>query len=306
MTLGDRGLTGAHVLLITPFDEDGEVDERSLAEQIEFVLAGGVDGIVGLGTTGEFFTLSPDERLRLMTLIAQQVRGRAVLTFGVGDSSTRVAVALARHAQACGADYVMLQSPYYYAHSTEAGDAHFAAVARAVDLPVMLYDGAAGIELGVERLGRLHESNPSISYVKMSIPDPSKVAAVVAGARGMRPLAGDENMLLLALRHGAIGSTVGVGNIIPEAVAAVHRAFERGDLEVARQVQMREIVPAVSVCTNEKSAYIRCFKEVLAAKGVIASPTTRAPLQPLDPLRREEVLAVMQELSVLTRQAAAA
>ncbi|HST56260.1 MAG TPA: dihydrodipicolinate synthase family protein [Solirubrobacteraceae bacterium] len=290
-------LRGGHVLLITPFDRDGEIDERSLAEHIEFVLAGGVDGIVGLGTTGEFFTLSPRERMQLMTLIAERVGGRTTLTFGVGDSSTRVAIELARHARECGADVVMLQSPYYYAHSTAACDAHFLAVAAAVDLPVMLYDGAAGIEVSVERMRRLHEAAPNISYVKMSIPDPSKVAAVVAGAPGVSALCGDENMLVLALRQGAIGSTVGIGNVLPGAISSLHRAFERDDLAAARAVQIHELTPLVSVCTNEKSAYIRCFKEILMRMGIIASAATRLPLRPLDPLRLEEVLATVKALS---------
>jgi 4-hydroxy-tetrahydrodipicolinate synthase len=159
---GHRALTGAQVLLLTPFDEDGEIDERSLAALLEYVIGAGIDGVVGLGTTGEFFTLSLDEQARLMTLIAEQVRGRVPLTFGIGNSATSVSIELARHAQELGADCVMLQSPYYFQHAPEAIDAHFLAVANAVDLPVMVYDGAAGIELSVERIHSLNERAANI------------------------------------------------------------------------------------------------------------------------------------------------
>jgi dihydrodipicolinate synthase/N-acetylneuraminate lyase len=294
-----RPLTGAQVLLLTPFDEEGEIDERSLAALLEYVIGAGIDGVVGLGTTGEFFTLSLDEQARLMTLIAEQVRGRVPLTFGIGNSATSVSIELARHAQELGADCAMLQSPYYFQHAPEAIDAHFLAVANAVDLPVMVYDGAAGIELSVERVHSLNERAANIRYVKMSIPDPAKVGAMRAGAPIVEPLAGDELMMLMGMRHGAIGSTVGWGNVDPEAIAGIHRAFERGDLAAARALQLRSVVPAVGVCITAKNAYIRCYKEILAAKGVIASPTTRLPLTPLDEIRRDEVLSVMRELSVL-------
>lgn len=294
-----RRPAGAQVLLLTPFDEDGAIDERSLAALIEYVLAAGIDGVVGGGTTGECFTLSHEEQLRLMDLLAAQVRGRVPLTFGIGSSATSVSIELARHAQELGADCVMLQPPFYFAHASDAIDAHFLAVANAIDIPVMVYDGGAGIELSVERVHSLNQRASNIRYVKMSIPDPAKIGAMREGAPNVEPLAGDENMLLMGLRHGAIGSTVGWGNVVPEAIAQIHRLYEAGDLDGARARLLHEVVPAVAVCITAKSAYIRCYKEILAAMGVIASPTTRLPLTPLDEIRKDEVLAAMRELSIL-------
>ncbi len=296
---GHRPLDGAQVLLLTPFDEDGAIDERSLAALLEYVIGAGIDGIVGGGTTGECFTLSVDEQARLMTLIAEGVRGRVPLTFGIGNSARSVSMERARHAQGVGADCVMLQPPYYFAHAPEAIDAHFLAVANAVDMPLMAYDGGAGIELSVERVRSLNERAANIRYVKMSIPDPSKVGAMRTGAPAVEPLAGDELMMLMGMRHGAIGSTVGWGNVDPEAIAGIHRDFEAGDLAGARSRQLRKVVPAVGVCITAKNGYIRSYKEILAAKGVIASPTTRLPLTPLDEIRKDEVLSVMRELSIL-------
>ena len=290
---------GAQVLLLTPFTDDGEVDERSLASLVDYVIDGGIDGIVGLGTTGEFFTLSVDEQAQLMTTLAKVVAGRVPITYGVGSSATSVSIALARHAQALGAECVMLQPPYYFDHTAASTEAHFVAVAQAVDLPLMAYDGGAGIELSVERVRRINEQAPNVRYVKMSIVDPAKVQAMRAGAPAVEVLVGDENMLLMGLRHGAIGSTVGWSNVDPGAIARVHRRFEDDDLDGARTVLLREVVPAVSPCITAKNGWIRSYKEILAAKGVIASPATRLPLTPLDPVRREEVLAAMQELRLL-------
>jgi 4-hydroxy-tetrahydrodipicolinate synthase len=291
--------TGAQVLLLTPFTDDGDVDERSLASLVDYVIDGGVDGIIGLGTTGEFFTMSVDEQAQLMTTLAKVVAGRLPITFGVGNSATSVSIALAKHAQALGGEGVMLQPPYYFDHTAASVEAHFAAVAGAIDLPVMPYDGGGGIELSVERVRRLHEQSANVRYVKMSIVDPAKVAAMREGAPGVEVLVGDENMLLMGLRHGAIGSSVGWSNVDPGAISRVHRAFEGGDLEGARTVLLREVVPAVSPCITAKNGWIRSYKEILFAKGVIASPATRLPLTPLDPIRREEVLAAMRELAIV-------
>lgn len=292
-------LRGAHVLLLTPFDAEGRLDASSLRSLIDYVVDRGPAGVVALGTTGEFFTMSPEERREAMTSIADLVGGRVRVTYGVGDSSTAVAVELARHAESCGADAVMVQPPYYYKHAQGAMEGHLAAVAEAVNLPVMVYDGAAGIEVSVDLLARLSRAVAGIRYVKVATPEPEKIGAILDAAPGLKPFCGDENMLVLARRFGAVGSTVGIGNVVPEAVARVERAVDEGRMDEARAVQAEQIAPLVSVCTIEKAGYIRSYKEILAALGVIASPATRLPLQPLHRLRREEVLATARALGVL-------
>jgi 4-hydroxy-tetrahydrodipicolinate synthase len=292
-------MKGDHVLLITPFDDAAEVDFRSLQAQIDFVLSGGVHGVVALGTTGEFFSLTPQERVSVMKVVAEGVRGRVPITFGVGDSGTRTSIALAKQAQAIGASAVMLPPPYYFAHSAAAIKAHFVAVAQSIDIPLMVYDGGGGIELTPEMLGALNQMASNIQYAKLSAPKPAKVAAVLEAVPGIKVFCGDDNMLLLALRHGAVGATIGSGNLQPDVTAGIYDLFAAGDLEGARRLHSKQIAPAVSICGTSKSEYIRCFKEVLAAKGIIAKSTTRLPLLPLDPLRREELFGVMRQLGVL-------
>ncbi len=290
---------GAQVLLLTPFTDDGEVDERSLASLVDYVVDGGVDGIIGLGTTGEFFTMSVEEQAALMTTLTKVVAGRLPITFGVGNSATSVSIALAKHAQALGAEGVMVQPPYYFDHTVASVEAHFAAVAQAIDLPVMPYDGGGGIELSVERVRRLHEQSPNVRYVKMSIVDPAKVAAMRAGAPEVEVLVGDENMLLMGLRHGGDRLLGRLEQRRPERDLARPPPLRGRRPGGARTVLLREVVPAVSPCITAKNGWIRSYKEILFAKGVIASPATRLPLTPLDPIRREEVLAAMRELAIV-------
>jgi 4-hydroxy-tetrahydrodipicolinate synthase len=173
---------------------------------------------------------------------------------------------------------------------------HFATIAASTSLPIMVYDGASKLTLSVDQLAQLRADHPSIAYVKLSTPNPEKVSDVLKGAPGVIPLCGDDYMLLTAMRLGAMGSTIGIGNVLPSHVRSFHAAFARGDLERARTVHLDSIVPAVSICGTSKFEYIRCFKEVLAHQGIIASPTTREPLVPLNPIRREELLATMAHI----------
>lgn len=296
MSAGKDKLRGAHVLLVTPFTEEGSLDRYSLGSLIEFVIAGGVAGVVGLGTTGEFFTLSPEERAEVMDAIVAAVAGRIYVTFGIGDSATATSIWMAKHAEKCNADAVMLQPPYYFQHTNAGGEAHVLAVAEAISTPIMIYDGASGIEVPTSQLVRLSAGSSLIQYVKIATPQPTKIADIKATLPELGAFCGDENMLVLARRLGAVGSTVGIGNVVPSAVADLEKAVDEGRLRRARQIQAQQIVPLVSVCTMEKAGYIRAYKEILAQRGVIASPFTRLPLGALHPLRREEVLAVAQDL----------
>ena len=292
-------MRGDHVLLITPFDDEGNIDRQSLANHIEFVLGNGVHGVVGLGTTGEFFTLSVPERKEVMSLITKYVNGRVPITFGVGDSATDAVIDLSQHAEKLGADCVMIQPPYYFSHSPFAIMEHFVSVANAISLPVMVYDGAGGIELSAGDLQQLNQGSRNISYAKLSTPKPYKVDQAVKKAENVRIFAGDDNMLILAYRYGAVGSTIGSGNLQPNVTSEIYNLVEKGDFERARQLHNEKICPAVSICGTSKSEYIRCFKEVLKAKGIIKSAHTRRPLLPLDPVRHEELLGVMRDLKVL-------
>ncbi|KAF0957328.1 dihydrodipicolinate synthase family protein [Rhodococcus sp. T7] len=291
-------LRGAHTLAVTPFDTNGELDEASLRSLVEYLIEGGVHGVIGLGTTGEFFTLSMAERLHIMSTMATAVRGRVSLTFGVGDSATANAVALAKRAEELGAAAVMVPPPYYFGHSNAAVTHHILEIASAIRTPVMVYDGGGGREVSVATLARMRSEASNVSMVKLSLPNPSKVSAVLADAPGIAPICGDDTMLMLALAYGAAASSIGIGNLVPAAVAGLHNAYDSGDLVKARRLHRDALLPLVAVCGSGKSEYIRCFKEVLVKSGVIDFPTTRPPLLPLDPVRREELMAVARDTGV--------
>jgi 4-hydroxy-tetrahydrodipicolinate synthase len=227
------------------------------------------------------------------------VRGRVPITFGIGDSSTTVSIDLARHASQLGAAAVMLPPPYYFGHSSSAIQAHYLAVASSVATPLMIYDGGGGIELPVEMMAHLGQQAPSIKLAKLSTPKPAKVRSLRIAAPEMAVFCGDDNMVLQALTDGAVGMTIGSGNLQPDATAMIYNLHSAGNVSAARRLHSQRIAPAVNICGTSKSEYVRCFKEVLAAKRIISTPFTRLPLIELEPTRKEELFATMKDLGVL-------
>ncbi|WP_251050581.1 dihydrodipicolinate synthase family protein [Streptomyces sp. ISL-86] len=290
---------GTHVLLVTPFLPNHERDRESLASLIEHVLGAGADGVIALGTTGEFFTMSAAERADAIDDVVELVRGRVAVTIGVGSDSTAEAVKLARHAQSAGADCVMVLPPFYFAKSAEAQLAHFAAIAEAVDIHVMIYDGADGIEVDAATIATLAQERDNVRYVKMALPAPQRIAALRRLAPQVTVFAGDDATLVPALRLGAAGSAIATGNFLPREVITIHTAANSGDWEKASEVFASNLLHGVAATANPKVQFIARIKEVLVAQGVIAHATVRPPLAQLGPHDKADLLASVRVAGIL-------
>ena len=149
-------LNGSHVAIVTPFRK-GKVDERALAELVEWQIAKGTNGIVPCGTTGESATLSHEEHNRVIELTVEVVRGRVPVIAGTGSNSTDEAIVLTRHAKQAGADAALLITPYYNKPTQEGLYRHYKAIAEAVDLPLVLYNipGRTGVNMLPTTIARL-------------------------------------------------------------------------------------------------------------------------------------------------------
>src|SRR5882757_7459688 len=147
---------GAIPALVTPF-RDGELDEATFRRLVERQIAGGVHGLVPVGTTGETATLSHDEHRRVVELCVKTAKGRVPVIAGAGSNSTAEAIELVRHAKAIGADAALVVTPYYNRPSQEGLYAHYAAINEAVQLPVLVYNvpGRTSVDIGNEILARL-------------------------------------------------------------------------------------------------------------------------------------------------------
>ena len=233
---------GVITALITPF-RDGKVDEAAYRRLIERQIAGGVHGIVPVGTTGESATVSVDEHKRIVELCIETVAGRVRVIAGAGASATDKAIDLVRHAKTVGADGALVVTPYYNRPSQDGLYAHFAAINDAVQLPVLLYNvpGRTGVDLADATTARLSQL-PNVVGIKDATGDLGRVTRQKLDcAEGFSLISGDDPSWLGYLAHGGHGVISVTSNVAPRAMSDLFAAFEAGDLEQARALQDRLI-----------------------------------------------------------------
>jgi 4-hydroxy-tetrahydrodipicolinate synthase len=262
--------------MVTPMTPAGDVDEDAVLAVADHLLAHSHDGIVVNGTTGESSTLTSDESIRVIELVAAHVGDRAVVVAGVGSNDTAHSIDMARRSAAVGARGLLVVTPYYNKPTQPGLIAHFGAIADATDLPVLVYDipGRTGIPIQTETLLRLAE-HPRVVAVKDAKGDLWAASQVMA-ATDLQWYSGDDVLNLAHLAQGAVGVVSVVGHVAGDEYAAMVRAVEAGDLVTARAIHHR-LIPAVNAIMNTSQGAIMA-KAALVELGVIPSAFVRLPL----------------------------
>src|SRR5277367_4459813 len=229
---------GTYTALVTPF-RDGKVDETAFTRLLEAQIAGGVDGIVPVGTTGESATLTMEEHLRVIELAAQVVNHRVKVFAGTGSNSTAEAIYLTQEAKKRGVDGFLIVSPYYNKPSQAGLFAHYSALAEAAWLPIIAYSvpGRTGMEIGVDTMASLTLKHPNIVAIKEaggSIERFNQLRQALPD--NVAILSGDDSMTLPALAVGAAGVISVASNIIPKQLGDMVRAFRSGSYSDAEQM----------------------------------------------------------------------
>lgn len=235
-TRGDA-FAGCTVALVTPF-RDGEVDFDALRSLVEWHISQGTPTLSPVGTTGESPTLSHEEHERVIATVVEQCRGRARVLAGTGSNATSEAVRLTRFAHRAGADGALVVAPYYNRPSQEGLFRHYATLAEACDLPIVLYNVPSrtgrNLEPGtVERLGCF----PTIVAIKEAAGSLDQVSELLLRT-DMALLSGDDSLTLPMLAVGARGVVSVVGNLVPRDVLALVDDFRHGRLDEARRRHM--------------------------------------------------------------------
>jgi 4-hydroxy-tetrahydrodipicolinate synthase len=295
-----KDIFGNQALLVTPMMPDGALDIKSLRGMIDYVIEGGVHGILLLGSTGEFFSLTAKERGEVMRAAADQTRGRVTLGFGTADTGTALVAEATADAASMGADYVLVTPPYYspITMNTEEGLLQFfKAIGSASSIPVMLYDGGSGIEIPINVIRRISKEVPSVRAIKLNVANPAKVSVVKEA--GLLAFCGTDALTMLMLSYGIDGFTLGVANLLPRETTALFDRFREGEKQAARDVYYSSLLPFINVTLASLPQYIACFKMVLYWKGLIQSPAVRPPLVPLDETRSTELKAVARRVGLI-------
>jgi 4-hydroxy-tetrahydrodipicolinate synthase len=294
MARGDR-FAGLTVALVTPF-RDGEIDFADLNRLVDWHVEQGTDCLCPTGTTGESPTLDHEEHERVIASVAERAAGRIRVMAGTGSNSTREAIRLTRFARRAGADGVLMVGPYYNKPTQEGYYRHFAAVAEAVEIPVVLYNipGRTGSNILPETIARLAEI-PTIVGIKEatgSLDQASQVAALC----DLTILSGDDSLTLPLMSIGARGVVSVVGNILPRDVRDLIAAFNRGDLAGAQKWH-RRLFPLcrdlLGVATNPIP--IKTAMKLLGR----GTGELRLPLCSLDKLSEEKIRKSLIEYGLL-------
>jgi 4-hydroxy-tetrahydrodipicolinate synthase len=226
---------GVTVAIVTPF-ESGEVDWDELGKLVDWHCEQGTDALAPCGTTGESPTLTHDENERVVAFVCERARGRTKVMAGTGSNSTAEAVRMTKAAKRAGADGTLQVGPYYNKPSQEGYVRHFAAVAEATDLPIVVYNipGRTASNILPETLARLADQCPTVVAVKEatgSLDQASQIAALT----DLTILSGDDSLTLPLMSVGGKGVVSVVGNVVPRDMMALVRAFAAGKIDEARQ-----------------------------------------------------------------------
>jgi 4-hydroxy-tetrahydrodipicolinate synthase len=270
---------GTYTALVTPFrDEAGQpIDWAALDALVDAQIAGGVDGLVPCGTTGESPTLSHEEHAQVVERVIARGKGRVRIVAGAGSNSTREAVTMAQHAERAGADAVMVVVPYYNKPTQDGLLEHFVEVAASVRLPVIVYNIPArtGTDLAAETLARIAEAAPNVVATKEATGNVLRAQRITQsmGSR-MTVLSGDDALTLPMIAVGARGVISVTSNLLPTEVSRATRLALEGKMEEARRAHLA-LVPVHEAMFLEANP--SPVKAALAARGAM-SDAVRGPL----------------------------
>lgn len=272
---------GMVIPLLTPFHQDGSLDEQALRRSTRRLIRAGVHGLFPVGSSGEFWGLSVEERCRAIEIVVEEADGRLPVYAGTGDVSTRKTIALTERAESLGADAAVVITPFYVAPSQEELYAHYAAIADSTSLPVFPYNNpkrTGGVSLEPAFVTRL-AGIPNLAGIKDSSGNLALTAAYVNQTPdSFAVFQGSDDLFFPSLAMGAVGGIAATGNVVPELVVELYDAFVCGEWDRSRAVQSK-------LASLRRANALGTYPSVLkAAMAIIGEPIgpPRAPVTSLE------------------------
>jgi 4-hydroxy-tetrahydrodipicolinate synthase len=289
---------GCLTALVTPF-RNGTVDLGALEKLVEQQIAGGINGLVPCGSTGESATLTHDEHIEVVRAVIGFARGRTPVIAGTGSNSTAEAIRLTRAAEDAGAAGALLLSPYYNKPTQEGIYEHYAAVAEATKLPILVYNipGRTASNILPETIARLSRIR-NIVGVKEASGSIAQVIEIVAAAEpGFKVYSGDDVTILPIMAVGGAGAIAVSSNVAPRQLVHLTDALLAGDLARGRQLST-ELLPLVRALTMSFEVNPIPVKTAVALMGGCAEEF-RLPLTRMNPENRERLRQTLREYQLV-------
>lgn len=289
--------SGVYTAIVTPFTTGGSVDTDALERLVDAQIAGGVSGLVPVGTTGESPTLRPAEHIDVIRCVQKRADGKVQIIAGTGANSTFEACELTRAALDLGCDATLQVTPYYNKPSDDGLLAHFMAVAD-LGLPVVLYNvpGRSGKELSMDLIRRC-AAHPKIVSVKEAGGSVDRVSQILAMQPDMCVLSGDDPLTLPMISVGAKGVISVASNAFPERVVSMVNAALAGDFAEARKLHLQNYRLFRSLLSMEVNPLP--IKTALAMMGRMEE-VFRLPLCRMTEAHRQELSEILNREGVLS------
>ena len=288
---------GAGVAIVTPMTADGEVNYEVLGEMLEAQIAGGTDAIIICGTTGESATLSEEEHSAVIRYAIKKVNKRIPVIAGTGSNCTATAIKLSKEAEKDGADGLLLVTPYYNKATQKGLIAHYTAIAKAVSLPIILYNvpSRTGCNLQPETIAALVKNVKNIVGVKEASGNISQIAKVkLLCGDDIDLYSGNDEQVVPILSLGGIGVISVLSNVAPKETHNMVMDYLNGDVDKARQMQLKAI-PLIDALFSEVNPIP--VKKALNLMGWEAGPL-RAPLTEMEASHAEVLKKTMKDFGI--------
>jgi len=288
---------GLGIALITPFKQDGTVDYDALGNLIDYQLEGGADFFCILATTGETPCLTNDEKYKIKQYIVNKVRARVPILMGCGGNNTAAVVEELKNADFAGIDGILSVCPYYNKPSQEGLYQHFAAIAAATQLPVVLYNvpGRTGVNLKAETTVRLARDCRNIVAIKEASGNLEQVDEIIKNKPDtFDVISGDDALTYPMVACGAVGVISVIGNALPREFSKMLRLERQGEFEGARKIHHRftDLFSLLFVDGNPAGV-----KAVLSEMGLIDN-VLRLPLVPTRLSTLKRIHEILKELKI--------
>lgn len=291
-------LTGCGTALVTPFAENGGIDEGALRSLVDWQIEEGIDFLVPCGSTGEAATMTLDEHRRVVQIVVEQTKGRVPVVGGAGSNDTAKAIAISKAMRDLGVTHLLHTSPMYNKPPQRGIVAHYRAIADAVDLPIVVYNVPGRTGSNIEAKTTLEMAGiRNIAAVKEASGNLSQIAEILRGRpTGFSVLSGDDEMTLPVMALGGDGIVSVVSNATPRLMADLCRAMVKCDVAGAREIHFR-LLPWMRAAFIESNPMP--VKAGLAMMGRIQN-VLRLPLVPLESTNTQAVRAALVLAGALT------
>jgi 4-hydroxy-tetrahydrodipicolinate synthase len=289
---------GTATAIITPFRKDGSIDEAALRRFVDFQIAGGVEALVPVGTTGENPTLNAKEQQRVVEIVIDQAKSRVKIFAGAGSNNTVDVIEKARVVKQAGADAALVVGPYYNKPTQNGYFTHFKTIADAVDIPLIIYNvpGRTGGNIEAATMLRMAEEIPNVVMAKEASGNMAQLMEIARNKpEHFSLLSGDDALAYSIVALGGDGCISVVSNEMPKEFSHLMRLCLKGQWDEARKLHYR-LLPLMNVNFIESSPIP--VKTALAMMGMIEE-AFRLPMVPITEQSRGKLRKILEDLKLI-------